>query len=104
MASLFQSLHNIGGFLLANGLELFAVRKPQVRAHIIGTISQVDLQVLVSKYFLVVVKDGIRELGVERRNGLEARFRRRHEANVERLVGILKPCSAEVRKRGLAEG
>lgn len=103
MASLFQNFHNIGGLLLANGLELFAVRNPQVRAHIIGTISQVDLQVLVTKYFLVVAKDGIRELWVEGRNGLEARFRRRHEADVERLVGILKPCFTKVRKRGFAE-
>lgn len=103
MTSFFQNFHNIGGLLLANGLELFAVGNPQVRAHIIGTISQVDLQVLVTKYFLIVAKDGIRELWVECRNGLEARFRRRHEADVERLVGILKPCSANIRKRGFAE-
>lgn len=103
MASLFQNFHNIGGLLLANGLELFAIGNPQVRAHIIGTISQVDLQVLVTKYFLVVAKDGIRELWVERRNGLEARFQRRHEADIERLVGILEPCFAKVRKSGFAE-
>lgn len=93
MAFLLQNLLNIIGLVFANGLEFLAICDVKVWAHIIGAISQLDLEVLVSKYLLLIAEDGIRELGVKRRNRLETRARRRHKANVERFVGILVPYS-----------
>lgn len=91
MASALQNLRHLSGFKFTNWLELFAVCNAQVRPHIISTIPQEYLQVLVSKDFLFLAEDGKRELGLERRNCTQARFRRRYEADIERIVGVLKP-------------
>lgn len=95
MASTLQNVHHVSGFMFTDWLEPFSVCDAQVRPHIISTIPQLDLQVLVSKDFLFLAEDGIRELWLERRNRAQARLRRRHEADIERIVGVLKPYPAD---------
>jgi hypothetical protein len=52
-------------------LELFAVRRLQVWSHIVGTISQADLEVLVAKDLFVLTKYGIGVSRIEGRNVLK---------------------------------
>lgn len=74
MVSVAQESRNISRLGIPNRLEFLAVRDLQMRSHIISTVSQVDLQPLVSEDLLLVAEDGIREGWVEGRKGLQARF------------------------------
>ena len=63
-----------------------------MRAHIVGAVSEVDLEILVSKDFFILAKDGIGEARVKGGYQLKARRRRRNEADVERRVRVGDPC------------
>lgn len=36
-----------------------------MRSHVVGTVPEVDLQILVAKYFLILAKNRVCETGVE---------------------------------------
>lgn len=61
----------------SNRLELFAVRHLQVWSHIVGAISQADLEILVTKDLFVLTKDGVGVSRIEGRNVLKTRLGRR---------------------------
>lgn len=62
-----------------------------MRAHVISTVAQADLEILVAEDLFLLAKDGVCELGVEGRNVLEARLRRRDEADIDGIVGVGQP-------------
>lgn len=86
MVAVLEDCCDIVRFLVAERLEFLAVTDFQVRAHIIGTITQVDLQALVSEDFLLLSKDWVSKFGVECRNRLEAGLRWRKKSKAERII------------------
>lgn len=72
-------------------LELLAVRCLQVRSHIVGAISQVDLEVLVAKDLFVLTKYGIGVSRIEGRNVLKTGLGGGQKTDVNRIVGVRQP-------------
>lgn len=62
-----------------------------MRAHIVGAVSEVDLEILVAKDFFIFAKDGVGEAGVKGGNQLKARGRWRNETDVKRRIRVGKP-------------
>lgn len=91
MISFFEDSCNIIRLLFTNRLELLAVRCFKMGAHVVGTIPQVDLETLVAKDSLLLAEDWIGELGVEGRNGLQARLGGRDKVDGQRIGGIGEP-------------
>lgn len=62
-----------------------------MRAHIVGAVSEVDLEILVAKDFFIFTKDGVGETGVKGGNELKAGGRWRNETDVERRIRVGEP-------------
>lgn len=75
-----------------------------MRAHVVSTVSQADLEILVAEDLFLLAKDGVRELGVEGRNILEARLRRRDEADIDGIVGVGQPWRGKLALNALVQG
>lgn len=91
MVALFKDSFNICGLITADCAVFLAVGRLQVRSHIVGAISKVDLEVLVTKNFLILAENRIGVLGVKGRNMLKPRVRGRYKADVNRLIGVREP-------------
>lgn len=91
MAPFLQDSDNICRLGVSYRLELLAVGGLEMRAHVISTVAQADLEILVAEDLFLLAKDGVCELGVEGRNVLEARLRRRDEADIDGIVGVGQP-------------
>lgn len=63
-----------------------------MRTEVVGCKAQADNQPFVSEDLLFVAEDRICELRVESREGLGFGVARLHNRDVERIVGIARPC------------
>jgi hypothetical protein len=100
MVSLLEDSCNICGFKFVDWAGFLAVRDLQVRSHIVGAISKVDLEVLVTKNLLFLAKNRVGVSRIKGRNMLETRVRGRYKADVNHLVGVRQPLE----KRSVLKG
>lgn len=61
-------------------------------AHVVGSVSEIDLQILVAKDLFIFAKDFISEFRVKGADKFQAGARRRHKADGQGLVRISNPC------------
>lgn len=92
MVPFYQHARYVRGFCVSRGLEFLAVGRLQVRSHVVGAESQADFEILVAEYLFLFTKDGVRELRIESRDGLQAGRRRRNKGHLERIIGVRQPC------------
>ena len=91
MVTLLEDSCHICRLRSADCIEFLAVRRLQVRSHIVGPISKVDLKILVPENLLLLAKNRVSVSRIEGRNMLKTRFGGGHKADVNRLVGVREP-------------
>lgn len=91
MVTLLEDSRHICRLRSADCIEFLAVRRLQVRSHIVGPISKVDLKILVPENLLLLAKNRVSVSRVEGCNMLKTRFGGGHKADVNRLVGVREP-------------
>lgn len=75
----------------SNNLELLAVGCLQVRSHIVSAKPQADLEIFVAKDLFFLAENRVCVSRVKCSKMLKARFGGRHQADMNRLVGVGKP-------------
>lgn len=73
---------------LIHPLGLRGMVDGQVRSHVVSTVSQVDLEILVTENLLFIAENRVGELGLEGSDGLKPFLRRRDQNDIDSLVGI----------------
>jgi hypothetical protein len=86
-----QRIEKVESSCVTDRLELLIIGNVNMRAHIMGCKAQADNQTPVAEDLFLITKDGVRELGMERRERLGLFVARLDNGDVNRIIGVARP-------------